>query len=177
MIRNPLPQPGHTSINDALRRFYNLGITSHYKNLVQFQDNTSVVYLIQNTLPPAQMWPVSPGFSAGWGLGFVLSLPGQRRGGGSWHRSLMVWCHLLLHMDDVCAFLGGGPQLHLAPPGLPRDSLGHLPWLVPNSHFRLDVAFLDHTCELTSFPGSQHFLLPTVWPWCFLCLVSPSLQS
>lgn len=174
VILNPLLQLGHTSINDALRRFCNLGITSHYKNLVQFQDNTSDVHLIENTLPLAQMWPVSPG----WGLGFVLSLPGQGRGGEgktAWHSSHMVWRHLLLHMEDVCAFLGGSLQLHLEPPGLPWDSLGHLPWLTPNSYFWLDVPCLDHTCELTSFPPSQHFLLWTLWPWCPWCLASPSL--
>lgn len=77
VILNPLLQLGHTSINDTLRRFCNLGITSHYKNLVQFQDNTSDVHLIENASSSTNLTCVS---RVGVGLCSFTSWTGERRG-------------------------------------------------------------------------------------------------
>lgn len=162
---------GSCCINDTLRRFYNLGITFCYKILVQFQRNTSILCLIQNFHPPAQVWSVSPELRTGKGIG-LCSLTfwfGTGCGQPGWHHADVLWCHLLLHVADVHVYLGGGIQLLPAPPGLPQDSLGQLPWLTLDFCFCLNIPFLGHHLW-AHFVSWLSALSSPLWP-CYISLL------
>lgn len=118
----------------------NLGVTFCHKNLVQFQGNTSILYLIQNSLPPAQVWPVSPGLSAGRGLSFVLSLSDLGWGGGSLASLCGWWQCWPWRWSSAPPSTPGCPQdslCHLPYPQLPLLVRHHISWPAPVSPLRL----------------------------------------
>lgn len=128
----------------------NLGVTFCYKNLVQFQGNTSILYLIQNSLPPAQVWPCLQDSvqEGGWAL-FSHFLV--------WDREGAAW-----HLSDGSACLGGGPQPLPAPQDVHRTPFATCPTL--NSRLWSDTTFLGHHLWALSVSWLSA-LLSTFRPW------------